>query len=85
MAQNVFSKMADDPCLLKEDGYLNADTDLKKIVYHPSLNVIIICTKTGHIHVIDVNSGVVLHSSNLSGKLSFVNIENIKRIVRNIP
>ncbi|KRT83410.1 hypothetical protein AMK59_4811 [Oryctes borbonicus] len=68
MAQNVFSKMADDPCLLKEDGYLNAGTDLKKIVYHPSLNVIIVCTKSGHIHVIDVNSGVVLHSSNLSAE-----------------
>ncbi|GJQ80193.1 putative protein modification by small protein conjugation [Trypoxylus dichotomus] len=60
--------MADDPCLLKEDGYLNAGTDLKKIVYHPSLNVIIVCTKSGHIHVIDVNSGVVLHSSNLSAE-----------------
>lgn len=80
MAQDVFSKMADDSCVLKEDGYLNADTDLKRIVYHQSLNVIIICTKSGTVHVIDVNSGVVLHSSNLSGKLQFVNIANLIEI-----
>lgn len=67
MAQDVFSKMAEDQWLLKEDGYLNADTDLNKIVYHPSLNVILICTKAGIVRVLDVNSGVVLQSSNLSG------------------
>lgn len=67
MAQDVFSKMAEDSWLLKEDGYLNADTDVKKITYHPSLNVIIICSKSGIVKVLDVNSGVVLHSSDLSG------------------
>nr|XP_022908652.1 baculoviral IAP repeat-containing protein 6 isoform X2 [Onthophagus taurus] len=73
MAQDVFSKMADDPCLLKEDGYLNAATDLRKIVYHPSLNVIIVCSESGKVHIIDVNSGVVLHTSNLSAK----NLNNV--------
>lgn len=60
--------MAEDPLLLKEDGYLNVDTDLKQIVYHPSLNVILICTDLENVHVLDVNSGVVLQSSRLSGK-----------------
>lgn len=72
MAQDVLysDKMAEDQWLLKEDGYLNADTDLNRIVYHPSLNVILICTKTGVVRVLDVNSGVVLQSSRLTGKKS---------------
>lgn len=68
MAQDVFSKMAEEPWLLIEDGILNANADLNKIVYHPTLNVIFICTKSGVVLVLDVNSGVVLHSSDLSGK-----------------
>lgn len=71
MAQDVCSKMAEDPWQLVEDGYLNADTDLKKIVYHPSLNVILICTESGIVRVLDVNSGVVLQSSFLSGTRDF--------------
>lgn len=68
MAQDVFSKMAEDQWMLNEDGYLNVDTDVKEIVYHPSLNVILICTKSGVVRVLDVNSGVILQSSYLSGK-----------------
>lgn len=71
MAQDVCSKMAEDPWQLVEDGYLNADTDLKKIVYHPSLNVILIRTACGIVRVLDVNSGVVLQSSFLSGTRDF--------------
>lgn len=69
MAQDVLysDKMAEDQWLLKEDGYLNADTDLNRIVYHPTLNVILICTNTGIVRVLDVNSGVVLQSSRLTG------------------
>lgn len=65
---DVYNKMAEEPCLLKEDGYLNADTDLKQIVYHPTLNVILICTNSGLVRVLDVNSGLVLQSTSLSGK-----------------
>lgn len=64
--------MAEDPLLLKEDGYLNVDTDLKQIIYHPSLNVILICTDLEIVHVLDVNSGVVLQSSRLSGKCQLI-------------
>ncbi|KAB0803392.1 hypothetical protein PPYR_00362 [Photinus pyralis] len=66
MAQDVCSKMAEDPFVLKEDGYLNAATEIKKIVYHPSLNVILICINSGIVRVLDVNSGVVLQASYLS-------------------
>ncbi|KAK4884383.1 hypothetical protein RN001_000654 [Aquatica leii] len=58
--------MAEDPFLLKEDGYLNAATEIKKIIYHPSLNVILICINSGIVRVLDVNSGVVLQASYLS-------------------
>ncbi|KAL1493780.1 hypothetical protein ABEB36_009469 [Hypothenemus hampei] len=68
MAQDVYSKMAVDPLLLNEDGYLKVDTDVKDIIYHPSLNVILICTNTGIVRVLDVNSGVILQSSTLSAK-----------------
>lgn len=59
--------MAEEFVVLKEDGYLNVDIALRQIVYHPSLNVILICTDTETVHVLDVNSGVVLQSSRLSG------------------
>lgn len=68
MAQDVYNKMAEEPCLLREDGYLNAATEIKKIIYHPSLNVILICINSGIVRVLDVNSGVVLQSSHLSSK-----------------
>lgn len=67
MAQDVFSKMAEDNWVLNEDGYLNVDTEVKDIIYHPSLNVILICTPSGMVQVLDVNSGVILQSSSLSG------------------
>lgn len=67
MAQDVFSKMAEDQWVLNEDGYLNVDTDVKEIIYHPSLNVILIIAPSGVVRVLDVNSGVILQTSSLSG------------------
>ncbi|GAB0094178.1 Baculoviral IAP repeat-containing protein 6 [Sergentomyia squamirostris] len=51
---------------LKEDGYLNVDTDSTHIIYHPHLNVILVFTKAGDVKVIDVNSGVILQSCPLA-------------------
>lgn len=68
MAQDVFSEMAVEPWLLYEDGYLNINTNIKEIVYHPSLNVILISSVSGIVHVLDVNSGVILLTSSLAGK-----------------
>ncbi|XP_012256631.2 baculoviral IAP repeat-containing protein 6 isoform X2 [Athalia rosae] len=63
------SKMADDdPWLLKEDCNLNVDTECKSIIYHPNLNVILITTGSAQVYVFDVNSGVILQKSSLSGK-----------------
>ncbi|XP_034941309.1 baculoviral IAP repeat-containing protein 6 isoform X2 [Chelonus insularis] len=58
----------DDPSLLKEDGYLNVDTECKSIVYHPNLNVLLITTGNAQVYVFDVNFGVILQRSILSGK-----------------
>lgn len=58
----------DDPWLLKEDGYLNVDTECKSIVYHPNLNVLLITTSNAQVYVFDVNFGVILQRSILSGK-----------------
>jgi baculoviral IAP repeat-containing protein 6 len=66
--ENRRIKMADDgPWKLCEDGYLNIDTDSKTIIYHPNLNIILVSTKSSEVHVIDVNSGVILQKSSLSG------------------
>ncbi|XP_026296613.1 baculoviral IAP repeat-containing protein 6 isoform X3 [Apis mellifera] len=65
------SKMADDdPWLLKEDGYLNVDIECKSIIYHANLNVLLITTGSAQVYVFDVNSGVILQKSSLSGKLN---------------
>ncbi|XP_076667240.1 BIR repeat containing ubiquitin-conjugating enzyme isoform X2 [Andrena cerasifolii] len=65
------SKMADDdPWLLKEDGYLNVDAECKNIIYHANLNVLLITTGIAQVYVFDVNSGVILQKSSLSGKLN---------------
>lgn len=61
--------MADDDLwLLKEDGYLNVDTECKSIIYHANLNVLLITTGSAQVYVFDVNSGVILQKSSLSGK-----------------
>ncbi|EFN66625.1 Baculoviral IAP repeat-containing protein 6 [Camponotus floridanus] len=58
----------DDPWLLKEDGCLNVDTECKSIIYHANLNVLLITTGSAQVYVFDVNSGVILQRSSLSGK-----------------
>lgn len=63
-----FPTMGDEQWL-KEDGYLNVDTESTHIIYHPHLNVILVFTKTGDVKVIDVNSGVILQSCPLAGKI----------------
>lgn len=61
--------MADeDPRILSEDGFLNADTESKSVICHPNLNVILLVTKSNELIVIDVNSGSVLQRSSLSAK-----------------
>ncbi|XP_017761383.1 PREDICTED: baculoviral IAP repeat-containing protein 6 [Eufriesea mexicana] len=60
----------DDPWLLKEDGYLNVDTECKSIIYHANLNVLLITTGSAQVYVFDVKSGVILQKSSLSGKLN---------------
>lgn len=54
---------------LKEDGYLNVDTDSVRIVYHPFLNVILVFARSGEVKVLDVNSGVILQSYRISDDL----------------
>ncbi|KAG5886808.1 hypothetical protein JTB14_031450 [Gonioctena quinquepunctata] len=60
--------MAEEQWILNEDGYLNVDIDVKEILYHPYLNVILISTHSGVVKVLDVNSGVILQSSYLSAQ-----------------
>lgn len=59
-------KMADAK-YLKEDDYLSVSDDTASIVYHPNLNVILVFTQSGEVRVLDVNSGIILHSCSLAG------------------
>ncbi|XP_046401534.1 baculoviral IAP repeat-containing protein 6 [Ischnura elegans] len=71
MRKGLSIKMAEDcPWILTEDGSLNVETDSKSILYHPSLNIILVITNSSDVHVIDVNSGVILLRSSLSASSS---------------
>lgn len=79
--ENRRIKMADDGlCKLCEDGYLNIDTDSKTIIYHPNLNIILVSTISSEVHVVDVNSGVILQKSSLSG-MSHVDCKAILQVI----
>lgn len=61
--------MADEePWLLKEDGYLNVETACESVIYHPNLNVLLITTANERVLVLDVNSGLILQKTQISGK-----------------
>lgn len=64
---NFLNNMADAK-YLKEDDYLNVSEDTCNIIYHPNLNVILLFTKSGDVKVLDVNSGLILHSCSLLGE-----------------
>lgn len=62
--------MGDDSLLLREDGYIRMNFPVTSLAYHINLNILLVKTDVGDVHVLDVNSGVILQSSNLSaGKL----------------
>lgn len=58
--------MADNQWLLKEDGYLNVNTEATNIIYHSNLYVVLVFTRNNEVKVLDINSGVVLHSCRLA-------------------
>ena len=64
----------EESCILREDGYLYVDTECKSIIYHPSLNVLLITTARSQVYVFDVNFGVILQRSSLSGKRNLSSI-----------
>lgn len=58
-----------DAKFLKEDDFLSTSLEAAtSIVYHPTLNVILVFSEAGEVRVIDVNSGGVLHSASLQGE-----------------
>ncbi|XP_047537096.1 baculoviral IAP repeat-containing protein 6 [Vanessa atalanta] len=58
--------MGDDSLILREDGYIRMIFPVTSLTYHSNLNIIIVTTDEGRVHVLDVNSGVILQSSCLS-------------------
>lgn len=63
--------MGDDSLILREDGYIRMNFPVTSLTYHSNLNIILVKTDVGGVHVLDVNSGVILQSSCLSaGKLN---------------
>ncbi|CAH0383910.1 unnamed protein product [Bemisia tabaci] len=57
--------MADDYWQWSDDGIINIDEPVKKIVYHPTLNVLL-ALSSSQISVVDINSGSVLQRNSLS-------------------
>lgn len=67
--------MGDDSLILREDGYIRMNYPVTSLTYHSNLNIILVKTDVGSVHVLDVNSGVILQSSCLSaGKLDANNL-----------
>ncbi|XP_069360568.1 baculoviral IAP repeat-containing protein 6 isoform X2 [Maniola hyperantus] len=58
--------MGDDSLILREDGYIRMNFPVTSLTYHSNLNIILVKTDVGGVHVLDVNSGVILQSSHLS-------------------
>lgn len=58
--------MGDDSLILREDGYIRMNFPVASLTYHSNLNIILVKTDVGGVHVLDVNSGVILQSSCLS-------------------
>ncbi|CAH0728119.1 unnamed protein product, partial [Brenthis ino] len=58
--------MGDDSLILREDGYIRMIFPVTSLTYHSNLNIILVKTDEGRVHVLDVNSGVILQSSCLS-------------------
>lgn len=50
-----------------EDGILTVKDKVEDVVFLPSLNVVLVTTRAATVHVLDVTSGAVFHSSDLSG------------------
>jgi len=57
--------------IVNEDGCLPVIDKIESVIYHPSLNVVLVTSKTGVVQVIDVTSGVSFHTSDLSGLNTF--------------
>ena len=57
-----------------EDGCLALKDQIENIVYHPSLNVLLIISRGAKVSILDITSGTVYHSIDLSGLLThFIN------------
>ena len=50
-----------------EDGCLSVGEPTDSVTYHSALNTILVVSKEPSVKVIDVTSGFVLQSSNVSG------------------
>lgn len=59
--------MADEVWKIREDGYLDLEVECSSITYHPNLNIVLVLSKTSEVLVIDVNSGLLLQRTVLSG------------------
>ena len=57
-----------DEWFVGEDGCLSIEKPVDNITYHPNLNTILVSTKEPGLHVLDVTSGSVLKTSDLSGQ-----------------
>ncbi|XP_052743953.1 baculoviral IAP repeat-containing protein 6 isoform X2 [Bicyclus anynana] len=58
--------MGDDSLILREDGYIRMNFPVVSLTYHSNLNVILVRTNYGGVHVLDVNTGVILQSAPLT-------------------
>lgn len=56
------------PCVLKEDGQLDAQFVAHRIVFQSSLNVLLLFGQNNEIRIVDTNAGNVLQTVRLPGE-----------------
>jgi len=59
---------------VSESGCLTVDDEVESVIYHPTLNVLLVTSKACVLHVIDVTSGDIFHSADLSGSSSLMSV-----------
>lgn len=58
-----------DEWFVVEDGCLSIGQPIENVTYHSALNTILVSTKEPSIKILDVTSGSILQTSDLSGTL----------------
>lgn len=65
------SEKMEEQWFLKQDGCLYVGSQVTDIIFHSNLNVMLVFGQSNGLKVLDINSGVILQSTDELGGLTF--------------